>query len=229
LLTLAIDTSADFCSAAVFDDAGGRVAAMASRQTAAGHAEHLMAVLAEALAAAGIRYPQIGRVAAVRGPGSFTGIRIGLATARGVALARAIPALGNNALAAHAEAAREIAGADRSILAVIDARRGQVYAQLFGGREAADWPAPMLATPGDVLARVPAALRHRLQLCGAAASRLDSGLPTPVHAHGAPDIAIVARLAAHAEPRACRPEPLYVRPPDAKPQTGMAIERLSPD
>ncbi len=221
MLTLAIDTSGDCCSVALHDLSSDRILASIERQTVSGHAEQLFAIIAEALDSAAVDYPSIGRVAAVRGPGSFTGIRIGLAAARGLALALGIPAIGIGTLAAHAETARRIAGEigvrrPGGIIAAIDARRGEIYAQYFAAGEAQSRE-PTVAAPGDILASWAADLPPDTAICGAAARQLGEGFGVPVHELATPDIAVVAAMASAADPARNPPEPLYVRPPDAKP------------
>src|SRR5215207_11035135 len=104
---LALDTSLEDCAVAIA--AGGRVTLV--RETIGrGHAERLFGMVEAALAEAGLRLADIDRFAVTVGPGSFTGIRVGVAAARGFALATGKPAVGISTLAAHAAAARTIAG-----------------------------------------------------------------------------------------------------------------------
>src|SRR6185436_6170923 len=107
---LAIDTAANLCAACVFDGDAGRELGRASRDIGKGHAEVLMDVIGEALAGAGVTYADLGAIAVAVGPGSFTGIRVGVSAARGLALALKIPSVGVNALEALAFEARQTLG-----------------------------------------------------------------------------------------------------------------------
>jgi tRNA threonylcarbamoyladenosine biosynthesis protein TsaB len=100
VLTLAIDCSARFCAVALHDAGEGRIVASASPDIGRGHAEKLPAVLEEVLADAGVDLSQVGRIGVTIGPGSFAGIRVGVAFARGLALALDVPALGVGSLEA---------------------------------------------------------------------------------------------------------------------------------
>jgi tRNA threonylcarbamoyladenosine biosynthesis protein TsaB len=86
MLVLAVDTAHAACSACVYDTATGEVLASASESMRQGHAERLPGLIEETLQAAGVSLAGIGRLAACSGPGTFTGVRIGLAFVRGLAL-----------------------------------------------------------------------------------------------------------------------------------------------
>ncbi|MEO9830291.1 MAG: tRNA (adenosine(37)-N6)-threonylcarbamoyltransferase complex dimerization subunit type 1 TsaB, partial [Nitratireductor sp.] len=105
---LAIDTAAELCAACVFDAGASRELGRSVREIGKGHAEALIPVMAGALAAAGCDYSDLGAIAVAAGPGSFTGVRIGVAAARGLALALDIPATGVTTLAALAHDARGV-------------------------------------------------------------------------------------------------------------------------
>src|SRR5690606_28081274 len=104
---LAIDTVAELCAACVFDAETVGELGRAVLEVGKGHAEHIMAVVEEALKAASLEYAGLGALAVSVGPGSFTGVRVGVAAARGFALALKIPAIGVTALEALAAEARE--------------------------------------------------------------------------------------------------------------------------
>ena len=97
---LAIDCAANLCAACVYDAAAGKELGRSVRDLGKGHAEHLMAVIDEALKAGGTDYAGLGAVAVSVGPGSFTGLRVGVSAARGLALALKIPAIGVTTLEA---------------------------------------------------------------------------------------------------------------------------------
>src|SRR5258708_18261673 len=98
---LAIDPALAACSAAVFDTSRG-IAATESRGMARCHAEQLMPLIARVMAKAGFEFADLDRIAVTTGPGSFTGLRVGISAARGIALAAAKPAIGLSTLAGFA-------------------------------------------------------------------------------------------------------------------------------
>ncbi len=213
---LAIDTSARHCAVCVLDDATGAVHRDV-RDIGTGHAEILMGQIAGVLDAAGLAYGDLGRIAVCIGPGSFTGVRVGVSTARGLSLALTIPAIGVTTLEAIAADAVPRAGG-RTLFAAIDARRGQLYVQPF---DAAANPQtePAVAAIEDAQAMIaPGAA-----VAGNGAALLGVGDALLADAAGG-DIATVARLAAGRLPDVA-PAPLYLRSADAKPQTGFALPR----
>jgi tRNA threonylcarbamoyladenosine biosynthesis protein TsaB len=223
---LAIDCALDACSAAVFDSDPGTIMASQTRIMARGHAEALMPLIARVMDEAAVEFKELDRIAVTVGPGSFTGLRVGISAARGIALAAAKPAIGLTTLAGLA--APHIAEDDtRPVVAVIDARHGHVYMQVFGpgGRTLL---APRMATLREA-AR--AAASGSARIVGSAADLVVAtwprGEPPPaaVDHRGAPDIAWVARLGAVASRAEGPPKPLYLRPPDAQPQLAARLPR----
>ena len=127
---LAIDTALEACSAAVLDTVRG-IVAQESLPMVRGHAEALMPLVARVLDAAQIDFAEIDRIAVTTGPGSFTGLRVGISAARGIALASGRPAIGLSTLAAFA--APLIAADDTlPVVAAIDARHDHVYLHMKG-------------------------------------------------------------------------------------------------
>ena len=127
---LAIDTALEACAAAVLDTEHG-VLASESLPMVRGHAEALMPLIARVMAQADMPFAALDRIAVTTGPGSFTGLRVGISAARGIALAAGKPAFGLTTLAAFA--APYIAHDDKIAVAVaIDARHQHVYLQMFG-------------------------------------------------------------------------------------------------
>src|SRR6266853_3397229 len=119
---LAFDSSAAACSAAVRDGDGGLLAHR-FESLARGHAERLMPMLRAVMAEAGLAFAALDLIAVTTGPGSFTGIRVGLAAARGLALASGLPILGVTAFEALAQAVSPVERAGLGLLVAIDSRR----------------------------------------------------------------------------------------------------------
>ncbi|HEY8013837.1 MAG TPA: tRNA (adenosine(37)-N6)-threonylcarbamoyltransferase complex dimerization subunit type 1 TsaB, partial [Dongiaceae bacterium] len=126
---LALDAAGAACSAALWRD--GRVAAYRRRPMQRGHAEALMPLLLEVLAEAGMDFAGLGQIAVGVGPGSFTGIRIALAAARGVGLAAKLPVLGVDSFSAVAAALPEPPRPGESLLVVIDSKREALFGQYY--------------------------------------------------------------------------------------------------
>ncbi|WP_274626235.1 tRNA (adenosine(37)-N6)-threonylcarbamoyltransferase complex dimerization subunit type 1 TsaB [Arvimicrobium flavum] len=228
MIILAIDCAASLCAACLYDAAAGGELGREVRDLGKGHAEHLMDVIGVALVAAGASYGDVGAIAVSVGPGSFTGVRVGVATARGLALALKVPAIGVTTLEAIAAEARA-GGAggwnDADIMAAIDAGRDGIYVGVYDRFGAARYdPAVMtLEQAADH------ASESRSVLAGSAAVRI-AGLIEGATLSGfegaTADIGVYARLAAAKDPAdAGRPAPLYLRAPDAKPQAGFILPR----
>src|ERR1700716_1239713 len=132
MLILAIDTALDACAAAVLDIDTGRLIAPESQAMKRGHAEALMPLIARVIRKAGIAFADLDRIAVTTGPGSFTGLRVGLSAARGIALAANKPVVGLTTLTAYA-APVVSQNSERPVIAAIDARHDQVYFQVVGG------------------------------------------------------------------------------------------------
>ncbi|MFD0916947.1 tRNA (adenosine(37)-N6)-threonylcarbamoyltransferase complex dimerization subunit type 1 TsaB [Pseudahrensia aquimaris] len=207
---LAIDTSGPFCSAALVSLSGERLADI-SEEIGRGHAERLMPMLEEVLREVGKVWADVERIAVVRGPGSFTGLRVGLAAARGLALACNIPAQGVTAFEA-------LAFYDGGVGTIaLDARRGEVWFQKFA--EGLPVSEPMALSVSDCLAQLESGER----VIGSGAPILiDSGAKIDVVSHiPSPPILAVANAALVAQ-EIIEANPLYLRAPDAKPQTPLA-------
>src|SRR5689334_24996186 len=128
---LAIDTALEACSVAVLDTERAQAHAHESLPMQRGHAEALMPLVERVLARGNFSFSALDRIAVTTGPGSFTGLRVGIAAARGIALATGKPAIGLTTLAAFA--APFIAADDTlPVVVAIDARHDHVYLQVFG-------------------------------------------------------------------------------------------------
>lgn len=212
---LAIDTALNACSAAIVDGRQGeewRVLARVASSGGKGNAERLLPLLDQAKREAGIELADLDGVVATVGPGSFTGIRTALATARGLGLALGKPVWGVTTTAALAKAAAQ---PGHGTVAVIDARRDEVYIQVFNadGSPASE---PLLLAVSDAVALLP---KTPLMLVGSGSALLkdaagrDDLVLSP--ADPDPDPVIVAQLAALMPVPDHPPAPLYIRPPDA--------------
>jgi len=224
---LAIDTALAACSAAVLDtEPGGGVLASDSLSMSRGHAEALMPLIYHVMRRSQLAFPDIDRVAVTTGPGSFTGLRVGISAARGIALAADKPAVGVSTLTAYA--APLLADDDTTpVIAAIDARHGQVYVQVFGagGRVLIS---PRLAPLSEA---VRAASDAPSRIVGSdaqsVAAHLPRGAPLPlqVDVREAPDIIWVARMGAVLPEGQSPPKPQYLRAPDAQPQNAARLPR----
>jgi len=215
MLTLALDTANDRIAVALLGD---RVALARAEAITRGHAERLIPLIDELLAEAGLVIGDVGRIAVNIGPGSFTGIRIAVAAARGLGLALGVPVVGIDALRLIAASLDEPPRGP--VLAAIDARRGEVYAALYDPNgEILEPPfvaeaEAVLALAGDratiVAGSGAALLTHQAAITGR--------IVPPVDPMTAINPLALARLGAEADAATAKPRPLYLRAPDAKAQ-----------
>jgi len=215
---LAIDTALEACSATLFDTETDRELALQSREIGRGHAELLLPLIDEVMKAAGAKFDSIDRFAVTVGPGSFTGLRVGISAARGFALATKKTAVGVSTLAA---LTAPLITQDQAVpvVAVIDAKHGNLYLQMVGagGR--------MLVAPRALSLReaIRAVALGPVRIVGNGAAMLAAHWPAKapqpllVDPCPAPDVLWVARIGAAADPRRALPRPIYLRLPDAKP------------
>lgn len=229
---LGFDTATSACSAAVWED--GRIVARRFEPMSRGQSERLIPMVREVLSEAGADFPDLDLLAVTTGPGAFTGLRIGLAAARGMALAGDLACFGVTTLYAVAAGVSETERQKANMLVVLDSKRAEVYAQAFRSdlrplsKAQALMPADLAALTangeGDA---------DRVLVAGDGAGQViqalkDKGIEAVLStAPGVPDAATVAAIAAErwspdqpAEPL----QPLYLRPPDAKaPKNGGGI------
>ena len=223
---LAIDTALGAVSACIYASEGRLTLASESIAMARGHAEALLPLVDRVMSRLDGGVGALDRIAVTVGPGSFTGIRVGVAAARAFALACGIPAVGVSTLAALA--APLISAQEAGIVAAaVDARHGNVYVAAFAaaGR--------MILSPRLLPVREAVRLLGSgpIRLAGSGAPLLaiecwNQGLPADVAGELiAPDIAFVAHLGALADPLDAPARPLYLKAPDAKAQTAGRIPR----
>jgi len=207
---LALDCAGSGCSTCVVED--GHVLALQEETMARGQDSRLMPMIQSSLARAGLTYADLDRIAVTRGPGSFTGLRIGLACARGLGLAADKPVIGIDRFAIHHTQHQDKA---RDLLVVLDSRRDELYTRFYpaGAVEAA----PSALTPEEI-ATFLASREYPVLIAGDAAARLEGvTAPSNVVPLTESEAVTCARLAAAlADPMASAylPRPLYLRAPD---------------
>ena len=217
MVILAIDTALGAVAACAYDAQTDKVLASERVELQRGHAEALVPLIERLAADLPGRFESIDQIAVTIGPGSFTGIRVGVACARSLGTACSVDVIGVSTLAAFA--APLVGRGDSQVACVIDARHGNVYFECYdsGGaiiHEAASLPVreaasllgdspTILAGPGASLVAIEAWSQGR---------KVEVGGETV-----SPDIAYVARLAAVAEPSDALPQPFYLRAADTSP------------
>ncbi|ADK99550.1 tRNA (adenosine(37)-N6)-threonylcarbamoyltransferase complex dimerization subunit type 1 TsaB [Brevundimonas subvibrioides] len=207
---LVIDTALDACTAGVFEN--GVPLGLRSEVMARGHSERLGGFVRDAVAEAGGGFEAIDRIGVTVGPGSFTGLRVGLAFAQGLGAALERPVVGVSTLSALARSADQGHGATA---AVIDARRGQVYVQTFvDGRATSDPQALDLEAATGLLAQ-----GGPWRLAGSGAALIDPDADPDAGALTALSAEALAGLTVLLDPADHPPRPLYLRAPDATPPT----------
>jgi tRNA threonylcarbamoyladenosine biosynthesis protein TsaB len=206
MIVLGLDTCLTACSVAVSD--GARVLAHESEDMARGHQERLAPMVQRVMAEAALPFSRLERIGVTVGPGSFTGLRVGLAFAKGLGAALGAPVAGVGVLEVLAAAAEGL------VFAAVDARRDQVYLQGFEGGRAL--MAPDALELGTAAARVAEIAADRpVTLVGSGAPLLADVAPAArVLVPAGADARLVARLAAARAPAPARP--LYLRAPDAR-------------
>jgi tRNA threonylcarbamoyladenosine biosynthesis protein TsaB len=229
MLILAIDTALDACAAGVLDTSAGKLIARETQPMKRGHAEALMPLIGRVMNQAAIAFTALDRIAVTTGPGSFTGLRVGLSAARGIALAADRPVVGVTTLTAYA-APVVSTNSTPPVIAAIDARHDQVYFQVVSGDGGA-LLSPRVAPIAEALAASRFGAPH---LVGNAARLLadrwpaDAAPPFQVDSEPAPDITWVAWLGAAVNPETALARPYYLRAPDAKPSKDLPSKDLPP-
>ena len=223
---LVIDTAGERCAVALADLRTGAILARREPVVGRGHGDVVMDVVAEVLAEAGVSFAEIGRVAAVVGPGSFTGIRVALAAAQGLVLSLGCEGVGVSALEALAEPHFH---SGLPVLAVHDARRGEVFAALYAS------DGELIAGPGAwEIERVADALgdyRGPVLLVGSGAPVALPHLPEARIASALAEPTLEACVSIASRPvdfRALPLRPLYLRGADAKTQAPAGLLVAAP-
>jgi len=229
MLILAIDTALDACAAGVLDTRAGELIAHESLPMKRGHAEALMPLIARVMQQSGVGFADLHRIAVTTGPGSFTGLRVGLSAARGLGLAAAKPVVGLTTLAAYA-APIVSENAGHPIICAIDARHDHVYFQVAAG-DGTTLVKPRVAPVAEALEAARFGAPHLLgNAAHILAERWPGHAPAPVKvdAQPAPDILWVGWIGAAVDPETAPAKPYYLRAPDAKPQTDLLQRALQP-
>ena len=221
---LAIDTALDACSVCIATDASDDLLAHESMILGRGHAEALLPMIERVVARADGGFEAIDRVAVTVGPGSYTGLRVGLSAARAIGLAAGIPVVGVTTLSALLAPLLAVGGASL-IVAAIDARHGAVYLQAMSMADGIVVPPSLLP-----LEEAAARLDGDVTLVGSGAPALAAvlkarGLDVRLAGTAACDIAWIASLGMLADPAQALARPLYLRGPDAQPQDHARLAR----
>jgi len=224
---LAIDTALGSCAAAVYDAGLGETLAAESIDMERGHAEAIVPMVERVVRASRVDFEDMDRIITTVGPGSFTGLRVGISAARGFGLACDKPVVGISTL--DALTAPYVTETETvPIVAAIDARHGNFYLQMIGagGRKLVT---PRVVNMAEALRSVAIGL---VRIIGSGANLIAGQWPTPgipapllVDARAAPDIVWIARLGARLDPATSPPKPLYLRAPDARPQDAHKLPR----
>ncbi|WP_336489133.1 tRNA (adenosine(37)-N6)-threonylcarbamoyltransferase complex dimerization subunit type 1 TsaB [Methylobacterium nigriterrae] len=222
---LAIDTALDACAACVATDMSDDLLAEETMVLARGHAEALLPLVERVISRVDGGFESLDRVAVTVGPGSYTGLRVGLSAARAVGLAAAIPVVGVTTLSALLAPLLALNG-EGLIAAAIDARHGAVYLQAMSVQDG-------IVVPPSLLKLDEAAQRlgdGPVTLVGSGAPALASalkarGIASEIAGTAPPEIAWVASLGIVADPAQAMARPLYLRGPDAQPQDHARLAR----
>lgn len=212
---MVIDTALGLCTAGVFAVEGAAVhrLGLRSEPMVKGHSERIAGFARHAAIEAGIAFADLDRIGVTVGPGSFTGLRVGLSFAQGLGAALDRPVVGISALDALAASTAKAS----TVAALIDARRGQVYARFWTGG-AAEGPAEALTL--DAAAARIATMGSDSVLVGSGAALFAEAAAGPrLLGLEGPAPEALARLAAAADPARAPARPMYLRAPDAVPPT----------
>ncbi|SIQ98473.1 tRNA (adenosine(37)-N6)-threonylcarbamoyltransferase complex dimerization subunit type 1 TsaB [Bosea sp. TND4EK4] len=223
---LAIDTALGACSACVLEAGADRTLASEQLAMDRGHAEALMPLVERVMKRVDGGFVSLGRVAVTVGPGSYTGLRVGVSAARAIAFAAGIPVVGVTTVAAFAA---PLIGREpgRVVAAALDAKHGQVWFQALSSegkplvslRQVSyrDAARAIGAGPVSLVGSSALAVANEAWAIGLDALVIDDAK--------APDIAWVARLGLIADPDNAPPRPLYLKAPETTPQDKARLPR----
>ncbi len=223
---LAIDTALGACSACVLEAGSTQPVAIEQVAMERGHAEALMPMIERVIGATPGGFSSLDRVAVTIGPGSYTGLRVGISAARAIAFAAGIPAVGVSTLAA---TAAPLVGREggRVIAAALDAKHGQVWFQALNaqGKQLVsirqvnhrDAARTIGAGPVSLVGSAALAVANEAWAIGLDAVVVDDAK--------APDVTWVARLGMIADPQNAPPRPLYLKEPETTPQDRARLPR----
>jgi tRNA threonylcarbamoyl adenosine modification protein YeaZ len=221
---LAIDTCMQACSAAVM--AGGKIH-YHYEEIGKGHAERLLPMVDKVMQEVGISYRELAQVAVTNGPGTFTGVRIGVAAARGIMLAANIPAVAASSLHVMSAGYSLKYNPDIPVTVAVDARREQLYIQSFGKTGVPEGK-PLILSVMQAVSTLPTKpciiIGSGASILAEAARQVDKEY-TAFDIGIQPDASVLADMACKLELSGGVPCPLYLRPPDAKPQIGKTAAR----
>lgn len=228
--TLAFDTCFGSCSVAVtWPSPDGLRGAYRFERLERGHAERLMPMIAEAMSEAPFGFSDLDRIVVTTGPGTFTGQRVGIAAARALSLASGAPVGTLSSLAVMAytavhELQTEVSG--KSLVVAVDARRGEIYFQRFAGPDWAPLGEAVLTTPQDAVLGLGSDEFIAVGSGGEMLEAAAGGLPVVARLSSLqPDVRFIPDGAV--APSSELPRPIYLRPPDAKPQNRASLGRVS--
>ncbi|MCF6322032.1 MAG: tRNA (adenosine(37)-N6)-threonylcarbamoyltransferase complex dimerization subunit type 1 TsaB [Rhizobiaceae bacterium] len=224
MIALSIDTAANYCAAALSDVNSGEILASVNEDIGRGHAEMLLDIIDQCMKQANAGYRDIEQIVSTIGPGSFTGVRVGLATARAIGVALSKPVIGVSNLEACARYAMQFDNmpvGNKLVSVIVDARRNEVYFQQFNN--ALPVQKPVVSAIKDLEIEDSA-------LCGSGAAeyvlyKKPDRKPVIIHDKATAPIEIIAALGAEKPVPDSRPQPLYLRAADAKIQDGFAVPR----
>ena len=224
---LALDTSMGACSAAILRESGGATTLIArEEEMTRGHAEALMPMLAEVMDEAKLDFAALDLIAATLGPGSFTGVRVAIAAARGLALATNAKLWGTDSLTVMAQGVVADHAAGPFAISV-DAHRGMLYLGLFDG-DGVRLEGPLLVSPEDAATKISRKLHAAFGSGAAILAEAATDIGIEIEASRPdlqPDAANLAVLALQSNATLPTLRPLYLRPPDAKPQSASGVAR----
>ena len=222
---LAIDTALDVCAACVMKGSEPEPLASESLPMVRGHAEALLPLIERVMARIDGGFESLDRIAVTVGPGSYTGLRVGLSAARAIGLAVDRPVVGVGTLSALLAPLLADPG-EGTLVAAIDARHGAVYVQALT-TASGETLAPVYLPVEEAAARLGTG---PVILTGSGAPLVAQALSTrgiaaSIAGTGVADIAAVAQLGMVADPAHALPRPLYLRGPDARPQDHARVAR----